>query len=51
MEYFVLRVCERLGLHEREFFMADYEQQMRWLAFEAVRQRESAEERKQRGGS
>ena len=51
MEYFVLRVCERLGLTEREFLKAEYEQQMRWLAFESVRQRERAEERKQRGGS
>ena len=43
LAYFVLRCCERLRLTEAEFDSADYTQQLRWLAYERLRQLESAQ--------
>ncbi|VAX40679.1 hypothetical protein MNBD_PLANCTO02-2917 [hydrothermal vent metagenome] len=40
IEYLILRCCERLQLREDEFFSADYSQQIRWLAYEQLRQLE-----------
>ncbi len=40
IEYLILRCCERLRLREDEFFSADYSQQIRWLAYEQLRQLE-----------
>lgn len=45
LDYFLLRTCERLGLTEREFHAADYQDQLRWLAFDAVRRAEGQEPR------
>lgn len=40
MDYLVLRCCERLGLTETEFYAGDYAAQLRWLAYELLRQQE-----------
>lgn len=44
LDYFVLRVCERLGLREREYAAMDYREQMRLLAYEVLREREEGGE-------
>lgn len=40
IDYFVLRACERLGMSEREFRGMTYEEQVRALAYEGVREGE-----------
>lgn len=40
IEYLILRCCERLHLREEQFFAADYAQQIRWLAYEQLRELE-----------
>ena len=42
VEYLVLRVCERLGMSEEAFWSAEYGSQVRWLAYEVLREREEA---------
>ena len=37
-----MRLWERLGVSESEFYRADPQRQMRWLAYELVRQAEEA---------
>jgi hypothetical protein len=40
IEYCVLRACERLGMNEREYRELPYAEQVRVLAYEAVREGE-----------
>ena len=40
LDYFVLRLCERLGIREREIAAKSYGEQMRLLAYEVLRERE-----------
>ena len=40
LDYYVLRVCERLAMEEEKFWSAGYAQQMRWLAYEQLRMQE-----------
>jgi len=40
IEYFVLRVCERIGISEHKFRRMMYAEQVRLVAYEALRQGE-----------
>ena len=42
LEYLVLRTCERLQLRERDFWGADYADQVRWLGYELQREIEES---------
>lgn len=44
LDYFVLRVCERLRVREPEFAAMDYHEQVRLLAYEVLREREEGGE-------
>lgn len=42
LEYLILRCRERLGVEELEFWSSPYEQQVRWLSYTWLREKEEA---------
>ena len=42
LEYLILRCRERLGVDEGKFWSADYEEQVRWLSYTWLREKEEA---------